>query len=207
MVFSELIANYSQWVSVEVSGADPAQSDPTCKTGILGGKSGSPVCCAAACGTCGGTGCNNLPGGSAACCGGTIASANRTCTQHLPPCVPDRNYMSSVTAHAVTSSTDRKARVLLIAKKLQSSSVSANLCLQGVSSPKAETKTILSPSGVAAKSAISFGGLSWDNSTTGRPSGNPSIGTVRGSATSSGMCFVIELEPLSAVLVTVSLDA
>jgi hypothetical protein len=45
------------------------------------------VCCAAACGTCGGTGCGGRPGGSAACCTGSIRASGRSCAQYPPPCL------------------------------------------------------------------------------------------------------------------------
>ncbi len=45
------------------------------------------VCCALACGTCGGTGCASRPGGSSACCLGSIRAAGRSCAQFPPPCV------------------------------------------------------------------------------------------------------------------------
>jgi hypothetical protein len=45
------------------------------------------VCGAAACGTFGGPGCANRPGGASACCTGNIRSAARSCTQLPPPCV------------------------------------------------------------------------------------------------------------------------
>ena len=46
-----------------------------------------PVCCAAACGTCGGVGCAQRPGGGRNCCIGYIIAANKSCNKHEPPCV------------------------------------------------------------------------------------------------------------------------
>lgn len=63
--------------------AAPATTDPTCKTGIANGD----ACCAASCGSCGGTGCDQRPGGAAACCGGNIRAAGVSCSGALPPCV------------------------------------------------------------------------------------------------------------------------
>jgi hypothetical protein len=70
-------------VSCTESGPPCVLSDPECKTGIRSGN----VCCAYGCGTCGGTGCSGRPGGSAACCSGTIQAAGRSCATNMPPCV------------------------------------------------------------------------------------------------------------------------
>eukprot|EP01046_Picozoa_sp_COSAG06_P046186 COSAG06_NODE_6507_length_2902_cov_1.591509_3_plen_370_part_00 len=60
-------------------------SDPTCAHGIK--YADGSVCCAAACGRCGGEHCSALPGGAASCCGGEIKKAARSCAQHDAPCV------------------------------------------------------------------------------------------------------------------------
>ncbi len=54
-----------------------------CKSGLFAGK----ACCAAACGVCGGTGCGARPGGSNACCTGSITSAKKACGKYSPPCL------------------------------------------------------------------------------------------------------------------------
>jgi len=56
--------------------------DPTCLTGLASGT----ACCALACGKCGGPGCGGLPGGSAACCTGTINTSGVSCASNRPPC-------------------------------------------------------------------------------------------------------------------------
>ena len=57
------------------------------------------VCCAATCGSCGGSGCSARLGGSSNCCGGTIASTDRKCIPFAvwsiikkshAPCVPKK---------------------------------------------------------------------------------------------------------------------
>lgn len=58
-----------------------------CSDGILNGA--ETVCCAASCGTCGGTGCSSLPGGAEACCAGPIADAGQPCNEFEAPCVLD----------------------------------------------------------------------------------------------------------------------
>lgn len=47
----------------------------------------SDVCCPLSCGSCGGTGCSDRPGGAAACCVGAIRDSNRSCEEFAPPCV------------------------------------------------------------------------------------------------------------------------
>jgi hypothetical protein len=54
--------------------------DPVCATGILSGDS----CCAASCGTCGGSGCTGRPGGFANCC--TAGVASTPCGTNFPGC-------------------------------------------------------------------------------------------------------------------------
>lgn len=59
-------------------------SDPHCSTGIL--RPGSDCCCSKACGKCGGTSCQDLPGGDDNCCCSEIEKSGRSCAQHDPPC-------------------------------------------------------------------------------------------------------------------------
>ena len=58
---------------------------------LHGVASGSDVCCASMCGTCGGTGCGQRPGGAAACCVGPVRDAAVACseTSGVGPCVMD----------------------------------------------------------------------------------------------------------------------
>ncbi len=63
----------------------PATSDPTCSTGILNAE--GTACCDAACGSCGGSGCDARPGGQAACCTSGVTAAAVSCSGNLPPCV------------------------------------------------------------------------------------------------------------------------
>jgi|GEM_PF-724197 len=57
--------------------------DPMCLRGVRSGQS----CCSNACGTCGGTGCSQRPGGAESCCSGRIQMAARSCASFPPPCV------------------------------------------------------------------------------------------------------------------------
>jgi hypothetical protein len=66
-----------------IEDATPVSGDPTCATGIASGS----ACCAAACGSCGGTGCGSRPGGSTDCCTGSISTSGRSCEVHPPPCM------------------------------------------------------------------------------------------------------------------------
>lgn len=52
-------------------------------TGIRAGS----ICCEAACGACGGPGCDTRPGGPDACCGSNIRESGRDCATDAPPCV------------------------------------------------------------------------------------------------------------------------
>jgi hypothetical protein len=61
---------------------DLLRPDPSCARGLASGR----ACCAASCGTCGGTGCSQRPGGAAACCSGSITTAARSCAAYPPPC-------------------------------------------------------------------------------------------------------------------------
>lgn len=46
------------------------------------------ACCSGDCGTCGGPGCNDRPGGAGNCCGSSIRQAGRICNESVgPPCV------------------------------------------------------------------------------------------------------------------------
>jgi beta-glucanase (GH16 family) len=63
----------------------PLVADPTCATGVP--SPDGKVCCAPACGTCGGYGCGWQPGGGRACCASSILAANRSCSGATPPCV------------------------------------------------------------------------------------------------------------------------
>ncbi|MEE2903244.1 MAG: hypothetical protein VYC39_13000 [Myxococcota bacterium] len=59
------------------------QPDPMCSRGVRSGQ----TCCANSCGTCGGTGCSQRPGGAESCCSGRIQMTARSCASFPPPCV------------------------------------------------------------------------------------------------------------------------
>ena len=65
--------------------ADPIATlpDPFCDNGIRDG----PACCLLSCGSCGGPGCYQKPGGSQGCCYSTIISAGNSCDNGTAPCV------------------------------------------------------------------------------------------------------------------------
>merc|ERR1719162_111608 len=48
---------------------------PWCRNGLRDG----PACCPASCGTCGGPGCGERPGGASACCNQMIVGEDRPC--------------------------------------------------------------------------------------------------------------------------------
>jgi hypothetical protein len=63
-----------------------------CLHGIT--HAGTGVCCASMCGTCGGSGCGQRPGGGGDCCTGGITTANVACseTHGIGPCVMDGDH-------------------------------------------------------------------------------------------------------------------
>jgi len=63
--FNALMAGYT----------DETEPGEYCSTGVRGGR----ACCGARCGTCGGPGCQNRPGGGA-CCSTQVQHRNRRCT-------------------------------------------------------------------------------------------------------------------------------
>lgn len=66
------------------SGGSESGSDPGCERGIT--NIAMTVCCPAACGFCGGTSCEDNPGGEAECCAGAIAASGVSCSSAEAPC-------------------------------------------------------------------------------------------------------------------------
>jgi hypothetical protein len=63
-------------------------SDPKCVSGVRGTTDdGLVVCCDKACGTCGGEGCSERPGGANNCCASFIEADGESCLSNMPPCV------------------------------------------------------------------------------------------------------------------------
>jgi hypothetical protein len=135
-MFSELVANSSTWLNVSVSGigAGPSpspSSDPGCQNGIREHTN----CCAKECGKCGGPGCNDLPGGGAACCSGAITQANNSCADHAAPCVISSAAATTpIISHATVSAADTAmghaghTRVLLVRKTGGTSTMPVEVC-------------------------------------------------------------------------------
>jgi len=68
-----------------------------------GGKSSSSihnVCCDSACGSCGGRGCDQRPGGRDRCCASEVIQSNQPCSLSPPPCVPIPNTCPTCNASA-----------------------------------------------------------------------------------------------------------
>ena len=65
-----------------------AASEWECPAGSISGSHGVAACCPAACGHCGGRGCEDRAGGRQACCALDIQTAGRSCNGTAPPCVP-----------------------------------------------------------------------------------------------------------------------
>ena len=88
--------------ATSISSGVTVASDPTCFTGL---RSGS-ACCAASCGSCGGSGCIRRLGGERSCCTGAITRNGRPCGDWQPPCViVKREPHSSSTFSARNAST------------------------------------------------------------------------------------------------------
>lgn len=68
-----------------IAGAAVAAADQHCTTGLL--DSSSSFCCPKKCGRCGGSSCQNRPGGRADCCTGSIKGSHRYCDSAGPPCI------------------------------------------------------------------------------------------------------------------------
>ncbi len=62
---------------------DATPIEPVECNGILADN----VCCDAACGTCGGSGCGSRPGGASGCCASRILQDNLSCETNPAPCV------------------------------------------------------------------------------------------------------------------------
>jgi len=62
-----------------------AGADGSCANGIL--SDDGAVCCASACGTCGGKGCAKRPGGRSSCCKQIILNQDMLCARKQAPCV------------------------------------------------------------------------------------------------------------------------
>ena len=59
-----------------------ATPDPLCQNGIRSGSS----CCTRSCGTCGGSGCSQRPGGATNCCTSHITKKQNSCMVTSAPC-------------------------------------------------------------------------------------------------------------------------
>ena len=82
---------------VRSNGERGVAPDPTCAHGIRSGGAGA-VCCATACGGCGGPNCGGMPGGGKACCEGKIKASGVMCTEAPAPCVMNQTKPAKTTA-------------------------------------------------------------------------------------------------------------
>jgi len=64
---------------------EPETGDPTCENGVL--TPNGKFCCKDTCGSCGGSGCSQRPGGVAGCCVGHISRSGNTCDASVAPCI------------------------------------------------------------------------------------------------------------------------
>ena len=115
-MFSELVSHRARWLGSAVSGAGAPSPTPTSDPACANGIRERNVCCAKSCGKCGGTGCNDFPGGSKSCCSGTITRAANSCSDHAAPCiVSDAAATSPIVSHA-TVAMGAPTRVLIVRK-------------------------------------------------------------------------------------------
>ncbi|ACY14264.1 polysaccharide lyase [Haliangium ochraceum] len=70
--------NFTVYPGERIGGAD-ATTCEVYESGIYDAP--SAVCCADSCGSCGGSGCSGLPGGSSSCCTGSISNGGDGCFQ------------------------------------------------------------------------------------------------------------------------------
>mmetsp|Transcript_19226 Transcript_19226/g.27035 ORF Transcript_19226/g.27035 Transcript_19226/m.27035 type:complete len:457 (-) Transcript_19226:69-1439(-) len=59
------------------------------------------TCCSNSCGTCGGFGCDQRPGGKSSCCISEIISANESCSTNDPPCLKSTTSTTTTTSSSV----------------------------------------------------------------------------------------------------------
>ena len=206
LLFSAFAANWSTWLPLEVASSDdlPATGDNLCERGIFGGE----ACCEASCGVCGGTGCDQRPGGGAACCGGEILKANRSCDTHAAPCaINPESQRKPLGAHAVVD-VHGVAKVLVVAKDLtQSAPRRVHVCLPAATKSRTGAVRFLVASSVTTKwqGDITYAGQTFNTSLNGRPSGTPSVLAVQGrpGPTAKEECFDFVLPSLAAALLEV----
>ena len=89
MVPNDMVAAFWSDLNPSAGGNVYTTTSTHCAHGIANGN----ICCAATCGQCGGSGCQNRPGGRAHCCSGTVRDSAVRCSQNggAPPCVSDGN--------------------------------------------------------------------------------------------------------------------
>ena len=217
LAFSELVGDYSKWLETSIAPSEtPSDGDPLCKGGIQS----SQTCCAASCGLCGGGSCGGAPGGAAACCGGTIERANKSCASHTAPCVLDESWGPSLAAHS-TIDAEGRVKVLLVAKDLKQTAPRAiAICLNASTAinSKYANQTmngtlarLLTPNGAATKvgDGMTWAGQTFDNTTDGTALGLRSVSIIasnpRNESTGGQVCFDVSLPPLTAAMLTVAI--
>ena len=212
-LFAELTANGSVWLpSTESSSGrfvEPATADPLCRRGI----EASPACCAPSCGGCGGAGCEERPGGEAACCHHAISTSGRFCNAQDAPCSMDATFQRSPVAQHATMDAHGVVRVLLIARSIKEHMAVGEARVATACIPRTTTATrtatlirLEAPSLTAKHhEQILLAGQTWSGSVDGAPSGHRHEVAVSGALDASGdqECFHFTLPPLSAALLTV----
>jgi hypothetical protein len=216
-LFAEFTANASVWLrSFEVSSnswvAPMPNADPLCRDGIA--EHNFMACCASSCGSCGGVGCEQRPGGESSCCTHAIAASERMCNDLSAPCVRDPTYQRSPVAQHAVRDERGTVRVLVIARSMQetrSAPRMTTVCLPsdsklGPGARTAELVRLVAPSYAATHvEPITLAGQSWSKSKDGVPHGARVTLPVHGVLGQSGdsECFTFELPPLSAAMLVI----
>ena len=219
LMFSEFAANYSRLLpttAVSDGGGVAPGGDPTCGGGIQAGG----VCCLATCGSCGGVGCNDRPGGSGGCCSGAIAKANVSCDASTAPCVIDSGLLrDAVHTHSAVD-TAGNIKVIAVAKALREAEDdprTVNVCLNltgSAGSPRVARLMRLvapvpssAPDGTPAdathRDGITWAGQTFSTSADGSAQGSRHWEAVQGALGGMQECFAFQLPPLSAAMLVV----
>ena len=222
-LFTQLTANHSIWRATNVTHLPPGPSpppapsgsDPFCMSGIAAGE----LCCAQMCGSCGGEGCGERPGGASSCCSQAISAANRSCDTSLSPCVLDKTKhpplpTSTIVAHTVYSAPGQTTKVLIVSKRAFNGSASAAVEVCGPSEALGEAGAqahlfVLSGSEGVVTSAthgvITLAGRTLANSTSGEWCGEEMPAVLTSRQDHRGVCFDVQLAPYSAAMLVVLL--
>lgn len=182
-----------------------------CRHGIVN----KSVCCANACGHCGGSRCSNLPGGARQCCPKTIQRSHHFCqTQDETGCIIPYKSTIRVKSWAVQY-TNGNIKVVIINKR---DDITARVRLQVPSNYskhgqllelKARNDTTTQP--LLAKHGVSLGGWTWDGSDDGVVQGKLVYTTIHSQQQNHSQqltnIFAFDVHPASAIVFSLILHS